>query len=159
MLCTAAMLLQGPSAFNGGILVGSMEVCANGVILHHSGVGPVVVSTVRHCNALWLVEAGKAVSESGLPAPGTAAYNAMAGSWIMHSTVDKAVDSLKMCGCYCCCYYYCYYCCYCCNCYSTVHAHVPNPSLRMIALGARVVVVVVAVVFVVLPAVAAAGST
>ena len=73
-----------------------MEVCANGIVLHHSGLGPIVVSTVRHCSYLWLVEATRAVADADVPGQGTRAFQEMVASWILHGSADTAVASLGL---------------------------------------------------------------
>jgi hypothetical protein len=78
-------------------LTGPLELCANGLVLHAPGVGPVVVSAPRHLSHLWLVDGAAAVAEAGVALPGSPAFAAAAAAWTLHGSLDAALAALKLC--------------------------------------------------------------
>ncbi len=71
-------------------------MCNNGFVFHSSGVGPVVVSSLRHIAHLWLVDATRAVADVGLVVPGGPAFSDQEASWILHGSLTAALAALKL---------------------------------------------------------------
>ncbi len=78
------------------MLSGSVDVCTNGFVFNSSGLGPVVLSTIRHVSHLWLVDATRAVAEAGLVVPGAPGFKEEEAAWVLHGSLASALAALKL---------------------------------------------------------------